>query len=157
MPTDTNAMIYDYTHHKYVLDPITFATETGMDFVAYEGSLTKAKDKMYQIARTIYNHIYRHTHYRNQMEYWLAVETTLRPIIQEALEEQARYEYQMNVEYLKLQSGVNPLNGTQIPLERFRGAVVISPDAQVVLAHNGLLYTGQRFLVETHDYTVDGY
>jgi len=157
MPTDTDSMKYDYTHHKYVLDVAAFATATGNDFVALEGSLTKAKDKMYQISRTIYNFIYKHTHYRKSMEYWLATETTLRPVIQEALEEQARYESLMNAEYLKVQNGVNMLNGMQIPLERFRGEASIAPDAIEILRTNYVLYTGQRFLIAEHDYTTDAY
>jgi len=157
MPTDTASMKYNYDKHKYVLDVAAFATLTGHDFVALEGSLTKATDKMYQISRTIYNFIYKHTHYRDSMEYWLATESSLRPAIQEALEEQARYEAQMSPEYLKLQNGVNFLNGMQIPLERFRGEIVIAPDAYQILLSSKLLYAGQRYRIEMHDYTTDNY
>jgi hypothetical protein len=157
MPTDTDSMKYDLTYHKYILDVAAFNTKTGIDFVAIEGSLTKAKDMMYRISRTVYNFIYAHTHYRNQMEYWLATQTDLRPIIQEALEEQARYQSDMSAEFLKYQSGINFQNGMQIPMDRIRGEVSISPDTVAILRDNKLLYTGQRFYVETHDYTTDGY
>lgn len=157
MPTDTDQMKYDYTYHKYILDVPAFATKTGIDFVALEGSLTKAKDMMYRISRTVYNFIYSHTHYRNAMEYWLATTTDVRAIIQEALEEQARYQAEMSAEFLKYQSGINFQNGVQIPMERIRGESVISPDAVNILRENKLLYTGQRFFVQIHDYTTDAY
>jgi len=157
MPTDTNAMKYDYTHHLYVLDVVDFANRTGIDYVALEGSFTKGKDKMYRNSRSVYNYIYKHTSYRDSMEWWLATETTLRTAIQEALEEQARYESQMSVEFLKYQNGINIQNGMQIPLERIRGEITLSPDTVDILRSKKLLYTGQRFHVESHDYTTDVY
>jgi len=159
MWSNTNEMAYSTTKHLYILDVEHVKNSFGLDFVAKEGSSTKAKDKMYQISRTIYNHIYKHTHYKMQFEYWLAMNEELRPIIQNALEEQARYEYDMNAEYLSKQSGVNVVNGIQIPLTRFRGEARISPDADDILRQNKLLYTGQRFYTtgSSHDYVAENY
>lgn len=158
MPTNGTDMRYNLTKHLYVLELGYVKKELGLDFVEKEGSETKAKDKMYQISRTIYNYIYKHTHYRNQMEYWLATDSDIRPMILQALEEQARYEYEMDAEFLSKQSGVNVVNGIQIPLARFRGDMRISPDAVDYLRDKKLLYMGQRFFTNSeHDYTEDGY
>lgn len=160
MPTDTTALKYDYDRHKYVLDLVWVKNNLGIDFVSIDGSETKARDKLYQISRTIYNFIYKHTNYMKAMEYRLAFDEALKAPLQEALEEQARYEDQMNAEYLALQSGVNVLNGVQIPLERLRGVARISPNAEDVLRQSKLLYTGQLFnpiRESEYDYTTLGY
>ena len=158
MPTNTEQMKYDYTKHIYMLEVEYLKNSLGLDFVVKEGSLTKAKDKMFQISRTIYNYIYKHTHYRDYMEYRLALDDTLREVIQSVLEEQARYEYEMNAEYLSKQSGINLVNGIQIPLERMRGVARISPDAADLLLSKKLLFTGQFFRVPiNYDYTEMGY
>jgi len=148
MPTNTNAMSYDYNKHLYILNFEYVNSEFGLDFVEKEGSTVKAKDRMYQISRTIYNYIYAHTHYIKAMERWLALDEELRPIIQMILEEQARYEYEMSAEFLSYQSGINVLNGIIIPLDKFRGVARIAPEAENLMRQNRLLYQGQRFLLE---------
>jgi len=151
-------MSYNYTKHFYTLNVDYVKNELGIDFVESEGSLTKAKDKMLQISRTIYNYIYKHTHYKAQTEYWLATDSDLRPIILSVLEEQARYEYDVNAEYLSKQSGLNVLNGVQININKFRGEARISPDAIDILRQNKMLYVGQRFFTTgSASYEVDGY
>ena len=158
MPGNTTAMSYDYNKHLYILNFEYVNSEFGLDFVEKEGSTVKAKDRMYQISRTIYNYIYAHTHYIKAMEKWLALDEDLRPFIQMALEEQARYEYEMSAEFLSYQSGINVINGIIIPIDRFRGQVRISPEAENILRNNRLLYQGQRFMLETeYDYTEDEY
>jgi hypothetical protein len=158
MPENTTAMSYDYNKHLYILNFEYVNSEFGLDFVEKEGSTVKAKDRMYQISRTIYNYIYAHTHYIKAMEKWLALDEDLRPFIQMALEEQARYEYEMSAEFLSYQSGINVINGIIIPIDRFRGQVRISPEAENILRNNRLLYQGQRFMLETeYDYTEDEY
>jgi len=158
MPTNTSAMTYDYDKHMYILNHDYLEKNYGLDFVEKTGSNTKAKDKMYQISRTIYNYIYAHTHYVKNMERWLALDDDLRDVIQMILEEQARYEYEMSVEYLAMQSGINVVNGIQIPLDRFRGQIRISPEAENLMRNNRLLYQGQRFLLTNeYDYDTDGY
>lgn len=158
MPTDTSAMIYNYDKHLYVLDLDYLNTTLGLDFTSKEGSETKAKDKLYQISRTIYNYIYKHTHYRDFMEYRLAFDETLFDTIQQALEEQARYEYEMDAQYLAYQSGINVLNGVRIPLSDLRGDARISPDAIDLLRSKKLLYTGQFFRMPVaYDYDEMGY
>jgi hypothetical protein len=160
MPTDTTALKYNYDRHLYVLDLVWVKNNLGIDFVDITGSETKARDKLYQISRTIYNFIYKHTNYKKAMEYRLAFDDTLQATIQVALEEQARYENEMNAEYLAYQSGVNVLNGVTIPLERLRGVVRISPNAEDRLRQDKLLYTGQLLSPireSEYDYTTLGY
>ncbi len=157
---NTKEMKYDTNRHKYLLLVEHVRDSLGIDFVDKEGSDTKAKDKMFQISRTVYNWIYAHTHYVKQMEYWLAMDEEIRPIIQQALEEQARYEFEMSAEYFAMQSGINVVNGIQIPIDRFRGEVRIAPEAENVLRNNRLLYQGQRFLTtqrSTFNYESEGY
>lgn len=158
MPTDTEALRYDFTHHKWVLKVEYLKNSLGLDFIQKSGSLTKAQDDLYQISVTIYDYIYSHTHNKKHMEYWLATETTLLPILQEALEQQARFEYKMNAEYFSLQFGTNILNGVHNPLVDFRGDASIAPKAINVLRDNKLLYTGRRIgLLSEYDYTTDAY
>jgi hypothetical protein len=147
-PYDTDAMFYDFDKHLYILNHEWVKNQFGLDFIEKEGSLTRAKDRMYRISRNIYNFIYAHTHYIKQMQKWLAVDYEMRPFVQQALEEQARYEYDMSAEFFSEQSGINVVNGVQIPIDRFRGIVRISPYAEDVMRQNRMLYQGQRFLTE---------
>jgi hypothetical protein len=158
MPTDTIALRYDFTHHKWVLQLEYLKNELGLDFIQSAGSATKAKDALYQISTTIYDYIYTHTHHKKYMEYWLATEAELLPVLQEALEQQARFEYKMNADYFSMQFGTNILNGVHNPLMEFRGDASIAPKAVNVLRDNKLLYTGRRVgLMSEYDYTTDGY
>ena len=82
----------------------------------------------------------------------------MRSVIQSALEEQARYEYEMSAELLSKQSGINVLNGIIIPMDRIRGMIRIAPEAENILRNNRLLYQGQRFVLKTtYDYESEGY
>ena len=144
VPVDTTQMTYDFDHHVYVLDIEYIKNELGLDFVAKERSLTKAKDKMYQCSRLLYDYIYVHTLNRKRLlEYNLAVQVDLRPVIQEALEWQVRYEYESSVMALTRTVGVNPLNGITLKLNDLRGQRAISLQAENILLYNGLLYTGR--------------
>ena len=151
MPTDSNEMKYSKKYHMYILDVEHVKKEFGLDFVARDGSLTKAKDTMYKISRTVYQFIYGHTRYKKELEYWLAKDEELRPIILQVLEEQARYEYETNAEYLSIQSGINVLNGVQIALKNLRGLVRIAPAVEEILRNSELLYQGQRFIPMSRD------
>ena len=158
MPTDTTTLHYDFTHHKWILNLEYLKNELGLDFLQKSGSATKAKDDLYQISVTIYDYIYAHTHGKKHMEYWLATDATLLPILQEALEQQARFEYNMNAEYFSQQFGTNILNGVHNPLVQFRGDASIAPKAVNVLRDNKMLYTGRRVgLLSDFDYTTDAY
>ena len=158
MPTNTKEMNYSKKYHMYILNYTYLQSEFGIDFVEKEGSDTKAKDMMYKISRTVYEYIYLHSQYKKQMEYWLALDETLRPIILRALEEQARYEFETSAEYFSIQNGINLVNGMQIPLDRMRGMVRIAPSTETILRNNKLLYQGQRFMVKTDmDYEKDEY
>ncbi len=158
MPTDTTQMKYNYDKHLYILTLNYLKSDFGLDFIEKEGSETKAKDRLFQISRTIYNYIYSHSHYIKAMEYYLATDDELRSTIQSALEEQARYEYEMSAEFLSYQSGINVLNGIIIPKDRIRGIMRIAPEAENILRNNRLLYQGQRFLLKTeYNYDTDGY
>ncbi len=143
MWSDTNQMKYSTKWHLYILDVEYVKNELGLDFIEKEGSLTRAKDKMYQISRVIYDWIYLHTLNKKRfMEYNLAMGEDFRPIIQEALEWQARYEYESNAILLSMQLGVNPLNGITLHLNDLRGQRVISKTAEDILLNANLLYTG---------------
>ena len=155
---NTSQMKYDTNKHLYTLDLEHVKNTLGIDFVDKEGSDIKARDTLFQISRTVYNWIYSHTHYIKQMEFWLAMDEEIRPIIQWALEEQARYEFEMSAEYLAMQSGINVVNGIQIPLDRLRGWTRIAPEAENILRNNRLLYQGQRFMLKREfDYESEGY
>jgi len=151
MPTDSKEMKYSLKYHMYILDVENVKNEIGLDFIARDGSLTKAKDTMYKLSRTVYQFIYGHTRYKKQMEYWLAKDGELRPIILQVLEEQARYEYETNAEYLSIQSGINVLNGVRVPLKELRGLVRVAPAVEEILRNSGLLYQGQRFIPTSND------
>jgi hypothetical protein len=160
MPTDSKEMKYSKKYHMYLLDVENLKSDLGLDFVARDGSLTKAKDTMYKLSRTVYQFIYGHTRYKKELEYWLAKDEELRPIILQVLEEQARYEFETNAEYLSIQSGVNLLNGVRVPLKELRGLVRVAPAVEEILRNTGLLYQGQRFIPmprETFDYETGDY
>lgn len=161
---ETDEMKYDLTRHFYVLTPEHLKSEYGMDFVAKEGSLTKAKDKLMRISQSIYNYIY-NSKIKNKRfwEHFLATVEDVRPTIQRALEEQARYEYEANALSLEYQIGINPLNGVKISLEDLRGQRRIALQAENELrfyANGVLLTTGKEFIIYSDsefDYTTMGY
>src|SRR6056297_3470726 len=102
MPKDTKEMYWDYNKHIYILNVEYLKNNLGLDFIEKEGSLTRAKDKMYQISRQMFNFILGHQVFnRRYLEYLIAFDSALRPIMQEVLEWQARFEYDSNVTDLK--------------------------------------------------------
>jgi hypothetical protein len=158
MPTNTNQMNYNYNKHLYVLDVSYVKTELGLDFIDKEGSLTRAKDKMYLCSKEVYEYIYKHTTYRKYMEYRLAFDESLRQVIQECLELQARYEFDMDAQYLSYQNGVNLQNGVVVNYDKFRGELRVAPLVVDVLRGEKLLFSGQQFRLPTsYDYETLGY
>jgi len=160
MWSNTSEMKYSTKWHMYMLDVEYVKNTLGLDFIEKEGSLTRAKDKMYQISRVIYNYIYVHTQRQKLIEYNLAMEEDFRPIIQEALEWQTRFEFESNPLLLSMQLGVNPLNGITINLNDLRGQRVIAKQAEDILLMNNLLYTGNYPNITTDsqfDYEEMGY
>lgn len=143
MPTDTKQMKYSKKWHMYILDVQYLKSELGLDFVAKEGSLLRAKDKLYQVSRVLHNFVYNHARMPKIVEYSFAFDEELRPILQEALEWQARYEYESNAIKFSQQLGVNVLNGITINSYDIRGWRVISPQAEDILRNNNLLYIGR--------------
>lgn len=166
MPTNTNAMRYDMVKHLYVLEPAYIKATFDYDFEVREGSLTKARDKMYQISRTVYNFIYNH-HLKNKKfwEYYLAFDEEARAVIQNCLEEQMRYEWESNVSMLEYQIGINLLNGVKIDKSDLRGTRRIAVAVEDTLRNwkNGMLLFGGRemyisaYSQTEYDYTTMGY
>ena len=161
---DTDAMKYDLVRHFYVLQPEYLKNEYGWDFVAKEGSLTKAHNKLVEISRMIYNTIY-NCKMKNKRfwEHFLATVSDVRPTIQTALEEQARYEWESNVTALDKQIGINFVNGIKTDLIDLRGQRRIALEAENALrfyangvllnvAKENLIYSDSEF-----DYTTMGY
>jgi len=161
MPKDTNEMYWDYNKHIYILNVEYLKNNLGLDFVEKEGSLTRAKDKMYQISRQIFNFILGHQVFnRRYLEYLIAFDSALRPIMQEVLEWQARFEYDSNVTDLKKALGINPLNGIVINRRELTGIRTIHDEAYMILLNNGLLFTGRyrtNMFEDDFDYEEMGY
>ncbi|MCK9575883.1 MAG: hypothetical protein WC143_08195 [Eubacteriales bacterium] len=166
MPLDTTAMTYSTTRHMYILEIVYLKNEMGIDLETREGSATKAKDKAYQVSRTIYNFIYNH-HLKNKRywEYFLAFDIEVRAIIQNCLEEQMRYEWESNASMLEYQIGVNLLNGTKISQDDLRGKRRIAVAVEDILRNyeNGMLiFSGREMYLSgyaqtEYDYTEMGY
>lgn len=166
MPTNTTAMNYDTTRHLYVLNVAYLKSEMGIDLEEREGSLTRAKDKCYQISRTVYNYIYNHKLKNKRLwEYYLAFDEDVRTVIQNCLEEQARYEWESNASMLEYQLGVNLLNGVKIDRDTLRGERRVAVATEDILRNykNGLLVSTGRelylsaFSQTEFDYTTMGY
>lgn len=161
MPTDTTQMFWDYTRHLYILDVEYCKNTLGLDFTAQEGSLVRAKDRLYRISRQVHNYIYLHNATnRKFIEYNIAFDSDLRPIIQEALEWQARFEYESNALTMQNQIGVNLLNGIVINRKDIHGERLIHPETYNILLVNGLLYTGRyntSMQEQDFDYDTLGY
>ena len=162
--TNTNAMKYDLQRHFYVLEPEYLKSEYGLDFVERYGSLTKAHNKLVEVSRMVYNTIY-NCKLKNKRfwEHFLATVADVRPTIQTALEEQARYEYESNVTALDKQIGINFVNGIKADINDLRGQRRIALEAENALrfyANGALLSTGKEFLMYSDsefDYTTMGY
>lgn len=144
MPKDTNEMYWDYRKHLYILNIEHVKNELGIDLIEKYGSATRAKDKMYQVSRQIFNFILTHASLNQKFLEWnLAFDEDLRPVIQEVLEWQTRYEYESNVSDLKMALGVNPLNGIVISRRDLTGLRTIHDEAYLILLNKGMLYTGR--------------
>ena len=88
MPTDTKAMKYNPTHHKYILDIDWLKEIYEIDFVDKEGSSTKTKNKLLQISTRIYNYIYNHKQRSKRFwEWYLTFNEDVREVIQEAFKD----------------------------------------------------------------------
>lgn len=162
MPTDTTAMTYNSNYHKYVLNLAYLKENYEIDFIETTGSETKGKNLCLQISTRIYNYIYNHKlKTKKYWEYFLAFEDSVREVIQNALIEQAIFEYYSNASQLQHQLGINLLNGTKISLEDLRGERGIALEAINTLRNyeNGLLlYAGHEYITtQEYDYTTDGY
>jgi len=161
MPTDTKQMYWDYDRHIYILKVEYVKNTLGLDFIEKEGSLTRAKDKMYQVSRQIFNFILGHQSFnRRYLEYNIAFDDEIRDVIQEVLEWQTRYEYDSNVTDVKKAVGINPLNGIVINRRDLTGLRTIHDEAYMLLLNNGLLFTGRfrtNMFEDEFDYEKMGY
>ena len=164
MPTDTSAMKYNITHHKYILDIEYLKKTYEIDFVDKEGSQTKAKNKLLQISTRIYNYIYNHKQRSKRFwEWYLAFNEDVREVIQEALVQQCIFESESNVSLLQHQIGVNLLNGIKISENDLKGSRGIALEAENTLRNykDGiLLYTGKQIYLpedSVFDYEEYGY
>lgn len=164
MPTNTNAMQYNSTHHVYTITNEYMRTTWMIDFVETEGSLTKANNRILLSAIRVYNFIYNHKERSKSFwEWFLAFDETVRPVIQRALEMQLIFEYETNANALHNNLGVNLLNGVVIPLEVLRGERGISLETINILRNyedGVLLFTGKEMFLPsniTYDYTELGY
>lgn len=161
MPNDTGQMRWDYDRHLYILDVEYMKNELGLDFVEQKGSQIRAKDTAYQISRQVFNYVLAHNS-RNKrfVEYNMAFDVGLRAVVQEALEFQARFEYESNVLTMKNQIGVNLLNGITINRRDIHGERLIHPETYHILLINGLLFSGKyntSMLESDFDYDEMGY
>lgn len=164
MPTDTKAMKYNTTHHKYILDIEWLKENYGIDFVDKEGSSTKAKNKLLQISTRIYNYIYNHKQRSKRFwEWYLAFNEDVREVIQEALVQQCIFESESNVSLLQHQIGINLLNGIKISENDLKGSRGIALEAENTLRNykdGMLLYTGKQIYLpedSVFDYEEYGY
>lgn len=161
---DTDALKYNTTHHMFVLDVEYLKNTWGIDFIAKEGSKTKAENKLLKISIRIYNYIYNHKQRNKEYwEYYMAFKDDIQPTLRNALEQQALFDYESNAMDLQNLLGVNPLNGTTISLNEIRGDRGIAIEAINALRNykDGLLiYSGKEmYLPQTSafDYDEMGY
>lgn len=158
MPTNTTAMKYNSTHHKYILDIEWLKNVYEMDFVDKEGSTTKANNKLLQISIRIYNYIYNHKQRSKRFwEWYLAFNDEVRSVIQEALVQQCIFEYQSNVSLLQQQIGVNLLNGVKISEIDLKGSRGIALEAENALRNfkDGILLYGGKHIYLPEDSVFD--
>lgn len=164
MYSNDTVMTYNTNYHLYVLNHVYLKQTYEIDFVTMLGSETKAKNKMLQISRRIYNYLYNHKQ-RNKRywEYYLAMESEVRDTIQKALIEQALFEYETNGSALTNSLGINPLNGITLSLRDMRGDRTVALEAINTLRNfkDGILfYTGKEMYLPddtNFDYTEQGY
>ena len=104
MPTNTTQMNYDTTRHLYVLNVAYLKSEMGIDLEEREGSLTRAKEMLSNGRElSIITSIIINSKNKRLWEYYLAFDEDVRTVIQNCLEEQARYEWESNASMLEYQ------------------------------------------------------
>lgn len=143
MPTNDEYMTYDYTTHRYVLT-IDGANTIGNASQVY-GNENTLIFTLQSISRTIYNFIYTHGSRVNKylVEYWLANEEELRPVIYEAMLSQLEADMSSGMNDVKNQAGVNFETG-QVINRKDQQARQVCLQAEEILtnAHPNILYSG---------------
>jgi len=164
MPTNTTAMKYNSTHHKYIIDVEYLRKTYNIDFVSKLGSLTKANNRMLQISTRIYNFIYNHKQRSKRFwEWYLAFNEEVREVIQETLIQQCLFDYESDVSSLQNMVGINFLNGVKISEVDLKGSRGIALEAENTLRNykdGMLLYTGKQIYLpedSVFDYEEYGY
>lgn len=146
MPQNDNRMTYDKSHHRYVLTTEDVLTTLNIDLAAELRQNGLAADEaneaarlLDRVSRLVYSYIYRHADRPRLMERRLALDTALRPIICEAMEEQLLY-ILANGDLTNV-SGINTETGAVVTRDALLTASV-SPVAGAVLLDAGLLCVG---------------
>lgn len=158
-PLTDEKMSYDMNTHRYVLDKTYIMNNYGVNLdtilekTGDANSTTLATRFMKRVSMVVYNYIYKHTEQQLLVEYMLAKAEHLRPVILEALAEQALW--MLNNGDIGIQAGVDFINMTamEAPVLRQKSVSIYTED---ILENAGILYTGYyeeiRNVVYREDY-----
>lgn len=129
-PFDDEIMKYDYEGHRYVLDAngvlaaIGINLDTALNAAADRNAFT-VRNFLEEITDSVYEYIYEDSSNAEFLEWQLAINPGLRPIVKKMLLAQVKYTLDNN--FTDAFSGVNIVKGTAMKLRDLRGAARIAP------------------------------
>lgn len=149
-PYNDNTMTYDYTMHKYVLQPNYVKKELGIDWETLNNNgdanpSTLGIRLLKQVSNTVYNYIYKDRD-KERLEYEMATVYSLRDMIREMLLSQCLYFFTNGL--LQNYSGVNIVKGSAMDIRLIRGRAKVSDDVEILANTNvrelgrSLMYIG---------------
>ena len=161
-PFNDYAMIYDKSHHAYVLTTedvlvnlnINLPNELRTNGLAADEA-NEAEKLLERVSKIIYRFIFSHTTKPKKIERQLALDPSFRDTIKEAMEEQLLY-ILANGDLTNV-SGINTETGAVISRETLKSSS-ISPASIEILLNAGLLYCGICWVPDiTPKYDEEGY
>lgn len=146
-PYNDDDMVYDLSLRQYKLTVNGVKDILGYDLEVDMKNIEKAKYFMNEISDMVYNHIYSYSNV-SQVDikrYQIAKDGDLREIFKRILVAQTRYAIRSGANLLGDMHGVNIERGKALGVEKLRGNIEISSQAQKMLSRTGLLFVGRQY------------
>lgn len=129
MPINDEYMKYDFRNHRYVLTEKAIFEEVGVNLNDITSCITDKKIFLKRVSSDVYSYIKGNSRSPEYIEYILAVDTDLRPMVQEMLISQA--EYVLLNGAVSAFSGINLSKGTAVEINKLRDERKVSDTVSV--------------------------
>lgn len=147
MPINDEYMIYDFRNHRYMLTEKAVFEEVGVNLNDITGGNVTDKNLfLKRVSTDVYSYLLENSRSSDYIEYILAVDTDLRPMVQSMLIAQA--EYTLLNGSISMFAGINLAKGTAVDVYKLRDerkvAEAVQSEANRILPKYGfcLKYAG---------------